>query len=602
MKDPFDRTKVVLRHLPPTLSQSALTEQIDGRFAGRYKWICFRSGKNSQKHQRYSRAYIDFKRPEDVIEFAEFFDGHIFVNEKGSQFKTIVEYAPSQRVAKSWSKKDGREGTIFKDPEYLEFLDLISKPVENLPSAEVQLERREAERAGAAKEVPIVTPLMDFVRQKRAAKGGSQRSLSNGKLSRRATGTSPGSSGSSSTKRGSEKRRVSTSMYVLRDSVKNTSGKDKSTYILVPRREDQELTDKSVSLVIASGTETAEDEKATGSADTGKKKVLLLKGKEREIPNAPEVGVSQQQSVISPIRNSPNSTAFKQSQRRDVSGRMIRSILSKEARQGQSTTAIQSDQQSQTMNLEKEKRPPRPTTMRSVLKDHLSSISQAASSCDTEMKRIQDDKVAVNDVHGVSSVNEKQEKRARNKDRPDRGVWTPLRRSDISHASDDSSSSSFSGPTQVLSDSLEGMTINQLVAPGAGKLGDDVLDEPESGNKSFFPSGKARSQEASVHNSRVGRGGNVSSAYDSCSHEVKSEIHHASKGEVKTIGSGRSNFSSAENGSHRQFSRRGSVHGGKDIDGNSLSTSDGKPSKRGNATGYGSHEKQVWVQKLGSGS
>ncbi|XP_010246764.1 PREDICTED: regulator of nonsense transcripts UPF3 isoform X5 [Nelumbo nucifera] len=575
MKDPFDRTKVVLRHLPPTLSQSALTEQIDGRFAGRYKWICFRSGKNSQKHQRYSRAYIDFKRPEDVIEFAEFFDGHIFVNEKGSQFKTIVEYAPSQRVAKSWSKKDGREGTIFKDPEYLEFLDLISKPVENLPSAEVQLERREAERAGAAKEVPIVTPLMDFVRQKRAAKGGSQRSLSNGKLSRRATGTSPGSSGSSSTKRGSEKRRVSTSMYVLRDSVKNTSGKDKSTYILVPRREDQELTDKSVSLVIASGTETAEDEKATGSADTGKKKVLLLKGKEREIPN---------------------------SQRRDVSGRMIRSILSKEARQGQSTTAIQSDQQSQTMNLEKEKRPPRPTTMRSVLKDHLSSISQAASSCDTEMKRIQDDKVAVNDVHGVSSVNEKQEKRARNKDRPDRGVWTPLRRSDISHASDDSSSSSFSGPTQVLSDSLEGMTINQLVAPGAGKLGDDVLDEPESGNKSFFPSGKARSQEASVHNSRVGRGGNVSSAYDSCSHEVKSEIHHASKGEVKTIGSGRSNFSSAENGSHRQFSRRGSVHGGKDIDGNSLSTSDGKPSKRGNATGYGSHEKQVWVQKLGSGS
>lgn len=34
------------------------------------------------------------------------------------------------------------------DPEYLEFLEFISKPVENLPSAEIQLERREAERAG----------------------------------------------------------------------------------------------------------------------------------------------------------------------------------------------------------------------------------------------------------------------------------------------------------------------------------------------------------------------------------------------------------------------------------------------------------------------
>lgn len=34
------------------------------------------------------------------------------------------------------------------DPEYLEFLEVIAKPIENLPSAEIQLERREAERAG----------------------------------------------------------------------------------------------------------------------------------------------------------------------------------------------------------------------------------------------------------------------------------------------------------------------------------------------------------------------------------------------------------------------------------------------------------------------
>lgn len=37
----------------------------------------------SQKHQVHSRAYINFNRPEDVIEFAQFFDGHVFVNEKG---------------------------------------------------------------------------------------------------------------------------------------------------------------------------------------------------------------------------------------------------------------------------------------------------------------------------------------------------------------------------------------------------------------------------------------------------------------------------------------------------------------------------------------
>lgn len=46
----------------------------------------------SHKHQRYSRAYIEFKRPEDVFEFAEFFDGHVFVNEKGNVMECIRFY------------------------------------------------------------------------------------------------------------------------------------------------------------------------------------------------------------------------------------------------------------------------------------------------------------------------------------------------------------------------------------------------------------------------------------------------------------------------------------------------------------------------------
>ncbi|XP_074577816.1 regulator of nonsense transcripts UPF3-like [Curcuma longa] len=97
----------------------------------------------------------------------------------GVHFKVLVEYAPSQRVPKPRLRKDGCEGTILKDPEYLEFLQFISKPVERLPSAEIQLESKEAERAGASKEVPIITPLMDFVRRKRAAKHGVQLGVSN---------------------------------------------------------------------------------------------------------------------------------------------------------------------------------------------------------------------------------------------------------------------------------------------------------------------------------------------------------------------------------------------------------------------------------------
>ncbi|KAJ0011329.1 hypothetical protein Pint_33106 [Pistacia integerrima] len=593
MKGPLDRTKVVVRSLPPAITQAMFIEQIDGVFAGLYNWVSFRQGKTrrvnacglwklefnwpssrrgvdiavskgvrillslSQKHQSCSRAYIDFKRPEDVLEFADLFNGHVFVNEKGAQFKAIVEYASSQRVPKQWSKKDGREGTILKDPEYLEFLEFIAKPVENLPSAEIQLERKEAERAGAAKEAPIVTPLMDFVRQKRAAKAAPRRLLSNGKLSRRAGGSSSRSPGSGSSKRGFEKKRSSTTMYVLRDSAKHSSGKDKSNYIVVRKQDDQQGLDKLVTSASATGSNVLEESGISGNSKSGKKKILLLKGEERDISlvslsslysfpfglqatsssdrvlkagllscsdgyrgqNLVPGSMSQQQSAMTTVKTILGSPASKRSQRRESSGRMIRSILlNKDARQSQ-FSGFQSEQHIQNSNIEKDKRPPRPPHVPLALKD---------------VNGVPDEKIVLNDLHS-----EKQERRTRNKDRPDRGVWT-VRRSDGSYASDESLSSSASQPSLTAVDSSE------------GSLGD-----------------------------------------------VKTEQSNLRSGEVKTVGSGRGSHSSLDNGTHRHVGCQGSTHVVKDADGSSV-VSEGKPSRRGGGPGYGSHEKQVWVQKSSS--
>ncbi|KAF3447394.1 hypothetical protein FNV43_RR12580 [Rhamnella rubrinervis] len=418
MKGPLSRTKVVIRHLPPSLSRSDLFQQIDDRFNDRYNWSCFRPGKISQKHQIYSRAYIDFKRPEDVVEFAEIFDGHVFVNEKGALYKTIVEYAPSQRSPKPCTKKDGREGTIYKDPDYLEFLKLIAKPTEHLPSAEIQLERKEAEQAGAAKEALIVTPLMEYVRQKRAVESGSQGLLVVGKVSsRRAMVSAPSKPGPSSTKRGFEKKK-----YMLKDNAKNTSRKDKSNFILVPRRDDI--------LATSSRKETSENEMGPVSgipviADSGKRKFLLLKGKEREIPTVPEA-MSQNQGGTS-IGNSPVSAAPKQNQRRESSGRLIRSILlNNEARQSHTSTPLHTQQKGQISNSENVKRLPRSSNARSVLNGHVSHNELNSLNFEGDRKKASDDKFAKKDQHGMSNVSEKQEKRTRNKERPDRGVWTPF--------------------------------------------------------------------------------------------------------------------------------------------------------------------------------
>ncbi|ONK55322.1 uncharacterized protein A4U43_UnF5010 [Asparagus officinalis] len=554
MKDPLDKTKVVLRHLPPSISQSALMDQIDARFSGRYNWFSFRPGKYSQKNQRFSRAYIDFQSPEDVVDFAEFFDGHVFVNEKGTQFKALVEYAPSQHVPKVLSKKDGREGTIFKDPEYVEFLEFISKPVENLPSAEIQLERREAERAGGPKESVITTPLMDFIRQKRAIKSGSQRSSSSGKLSRRAGGAL--SSSSISSKRGAEKRRGLTSMYVLRDNGKtNSNVKDKAGYTLVSRKEGQACR-REVSEEAMDSNESTPI--VSGSVEIGKRRVVLLKGKEREASHV-SGSSSQQQSATALVRNLNGSISSKQSQRQEASGRIIRSILSnKGTHQSRSYVGSQSEQQTQAVNSEREKRPPRPPNPRLNFKDHVIGSAKQLSSPDVDGKRMIDDKSAMSNLHGSVSIVDKNDRRVRNKDRPDRGVWTP-RHSDGVHVNNDNSFSA-----QQLSDALEGISQQTL----GHKNRDEDMDIQTA-------------QRACVSNSMA--------AYDdSMTHgEMKLDLQNSNR--------------RAENGLYRHIGRRGSGHGMKDMDG-SVNFSEGKPCKRGISAGYGSHEKQVWVQKSGSGS
>ncbi|KAG1328191.1 hypothetical protein COCNU_01G021250 [Cocos nucifera] len=406
MKDPFDRTKVVLRLLPPAISQATLMEEIDG-----------------------------------------------------AQFKVHVEYAPSQHVPKTWSKKDVREGTIIKDPEYLEFLEHLAKPAENLPSAEIQLERREAERAGGQKDMVIVTPLMEFVQQKRVAKSGSQ--------------VSGGSS-------------------------------------------------RNVSSVKKSGL-----------------------------------------------------CAFKQNQRHEANGRIVRSILSNKDGCQSYVTASQSEQQTATGNLEKDKHPP-PPNMCSMLKVHIARKPPLASIYDSEGKNSPDDKVAGNNLNGVIFTGEKHNGRTRNKYRPDRAVWARHHHSDGSHA-DDETLSSCSVPAQRSSCSSESISLSQEVA--GVKAGDDDV-------------------------ACIGRLNNPSACYDipTSPGHIKAHMSNANRtAEVKTCGGGRISLFSAENGSHRYIGRRGPVHGMKEVDA-SLNYHEGKPSKRGGPAGYGSHERQVWVQKSGSGT
>ncbi|CAA0265118.1 unnamed protein product [Arabidopsis thaliana] len=468
MKEPLQKKKVVVRHLPPSLSQSDLLSQIDPRFADRYNWVSFRPGKSSYKNQKYSRAYVSFKAPEDVYEFAAFFNGHVFVNEKGAQFKAIVEYAPSQRVPKPSDKKDPREGSISKDPDYLEFLKVIAQPVENLPSAEIQLERREAEQSGASKAAPIVTPLMEFIRQKRATVMGPQGLSDIRRGGRRTRVVSANKPSPRPSKRNSEKKK-----YVEKESSKNVPRK--TTADVSSSKPDYRQSNSSGKELPGNETAAIIDSSPPGIAltmDSGKKKILLLRSKDRDNPDNPPL--QPEQHIDTNL--SRNSTDSRQNQKSDVGGRLIKGILLRnDSRLSQSSTFVQSEQRVEPSEAENYKRPSRPANTR-----------------------------AGKDYHTSGTISEKQERRTRNKDRPDRVMWAPRR-----DGSEDQPLSS-AGNNGEVKDRMFSQRSGEVVNSSGGH----TLENGSARHSSRRVGGRNRKEEVVIgegKTSRRGSGGGPSS-------------------------------------------------------------------------------------------
>lgn len=684
MKDPESATKLVLRHLPPTLSEAALRDRIDAHFTGRYNWLCFRppnSSSLSHRHQLYSRAYIQLKTPQDVFEFADMFNGHIFVNEKGSQFKAVVEYAPYQCVPDT-SKKDPRAGTIYKDPKYVEFLEMLSKPTENLPSAEIQLERKEAERAVAGKGDAIVTPLMEFVRQRRAAKSGPSRlATSNRRSGGRVRGANSPSS-PSVIRRGSERSKMSNVAYVLRDSAKIASNKDKSTYVLASQREQQQCRENEIlieknrrdavegkdrhisydsTISLPSWTEMLEDEAGVsvkniqdptvmhndgmtavvdGAGEAGKKRLLLSKEREKELSNGPAIGLSSpngidtgvqlqrrhtssvkgsasapqtggslhQHGITSPGKGTPGSLTLKQNQRSESSGRIGRGMISTKDLQ-LPVTSSNTEQPNQLFltSSEKDKRPPKHPGPRCGLKDHGSGLASPSSFADVNSKNFQDEK--------STHTTERQDRRTRNKDRPDRPVWTPRRRSDGPSVSDASQPSSESLVSAKFQSGPEGLSKLEKIEKGSafqqnvGFAEATVEDKSLQGDNVSDTSVTVKFRYPDLIGSQTARRSNATSgviaSWNNTSTnqaDLKSETVMASGGvDFEIQGNGRMILATAENGNHRQLLRRPSAPTTREVDG-ALALGESKPAKRGGTVGYGSQEKQVWVAVQKSGS
>ncbi|CAH0492501.1 unnamed protein product [Peronospora farinosa] len=144
--------KLVVRNIPSTTSEEEVREMLKGYGIGHEVIWRFVPGRNRRKNNREpipARLYLDMnKEPEKIKTLIAALHGQLFcynVKEKTDIKPLEVEFAPFQKIPREKQRKDAKIGTIDRDPEYMAFLNELSKPKDKLPSAETVVDMAEGE-------------------------------------------------------------------------------------------------------------------------------------------------------------------------------------------------------------------------------------------------------------------------------------------------------------------------------------------------------------------------------------------------------------------------------------------------------------------------
>nr|XP_025730325.1 regulator of nonsense transcripts 3A isoform X4 [Callorhinus ursinus] len=161
-------SKVVIRRLPPSLTKEQLEEQLHPLPA--HDYFEFFAADLSLYPHLYSRAYINFRNPDDILLFRDRFDGYIFIDSKGLEYPAVVEFAPFQKIAKKkLKKKDAKTGSIEDDPEYKKFLETYCVEEEK-PNANPETLLGDIEAKTRELIARRTTPLLEYIRNRKLEK------------------------------------------------------------------------------------------------------------------------------------------------------------------------------------------------------------------------------------------------------------------------------------------------------------------------------------------------------------------------------------------------------------------------------------------------
>ncbi|XP_066603707.1 regulator of nonsense transcripts 3A-like isoform X2 [Prorops nasuta] len=162
-------TKVVIRRLPPTMTQEQFLEQVSP--LPEHDYLYFAKADLSLGQFAFTRAYINFIDQQDIFIFREKFDNYVFVDGKGTEYSAVVEFAPFQRLPKKriGKKKDLKCGTIELDSYYISFLENLKNQETDSNVAQPKTEYSYQPSDNTSKKI-TTTPLLEYVKQRRQEK------------------------------------------------------------------------------------------------------------------------------------------------------------------------------------------------------------------------------------------------------------------------------------------------------------------------------------------------------------------------------------------------------------------------------------------------
>lgn len=162
-------TKVVIRRLPPSMTQDQFLEQVSP--LPEHDYMYFVKADMSLGQFSFSRAYINFIEQQDIFMFREKFDNYVFVDSKGVEYPAVVEFAPFQRLPKKrvGKKKDLKCGTIESDSYYISFLENLKNQEIDSGVAQSKTEYSYQPPDNTVKKI-MTTPLLEYLKLRKQEK------------------------------------------------------------------------------------------------------------------------------------------------------------------------------------------------------------------------------------------------------------------------------------------------------------------------------------------------------------------------------------------------------------------------------------------------